>query len=110
MALNPVFHSRMKPALEPCRIYTAAEAAEHLRICKKTLLGILKIHPQYCAHAGRKIIISTDDLERLYEAMRPRPKSQIKLHPSPSEQALYRRATQLLSQKKRRKGAHGHGE
>jgi hypothetical protein len=92
------------------RCYSLAEAAKQLSLSAKTLREWLAKNPGYHATPRRKIIISADDLARIYEAMRSPAfdalshRTRRKPTPAPpSDASLYRRLA--AAQAKRKKDA-----
>lgn len=84
-------------------VYTMEEAAKRLRISRRTLQEIVKIHPFYFSTGQRKLF-TEDDLLALVAAMRPQPAARLADRGSAKDQSsgeLWERARQLLSRPRR---------
>lgn len=93
-------------------ILTMNEAAERLRISRRSLQDLIKKHPHYAAN-GRKKLFSESDLTALWEAMRCHSSSLgaetrgTGTFAVPSEARLYSRARELTAKKRRKSFASG---
>ena len=91
-------------------ILTMDEAAERLRISRRSLQDLVKDHPHYAAN-GRKKLFSEGDIAALWEAMRCRSNSSGAKDRTTgtsevlSEEKLYSRARELIGKKRRRRSA-----
>lgn len=91
-------------------ILTMDEAAERLRISRRSLQELVKSHPHYAAN-GRKKLFSEGDIAALWEAMRCRSNlsdardQTIGMSGVLSEAKLYSRARELIGKRRRNPSA-----